>query len=62
MGPRDTAAVSGAERTSRFTVLSDSPALDGPDPLESEAIARRLEELIVASKDAAPFTVSIEAG
>lgn len=61
VSPRS-AELSGADRVSRFRVLSDSPALDGPDPLDSEAVARRLEELVVASKDAAPFTVSIEAG
>ena len=62
MGASDPSAANGAELASRFTILSDSPALEGADPLDSEGTARRLEELIVASKDAAPFTVSIEAG
>jgi CheY-like chemotaxis protein len=43
-------------------VLSDSPSLSEIDPLEAEQLAERLEALIVASKDQAPFTVSIEAG
>ena len=46
----------------RFLVLSDSPAVEGPDPLEFEAIAGRLERLIVASRTSTPFTASIEAG
>ncbi len=48
--------------TGRFVVLSDSPALDGTDPLEFEAMAGRLERIIVASRTSAPFTASIEAG
>lgn len=46
----------------QFIVLSDSPALDGPDPLDSESMARCLERLVVASGTSTPFTVSIEAG
>ena len=46
----------------RFMVLSDSPALDGTDALEFEAMAGRLERIIVASRTSAPFTASIEAG
>jgi KAP family P-loop domain len=45
-----------------FLVLSDSPAMDGTDPLEFEAMAGRLERIIVASRTSAPFTASIEAG
>ena len=45
-----------------FVVLSDSPSLDGDDPLEFEAMAGRLERIIVASRTSAPFTASIEAG
>lgn len=62
MEDREMRARAGGNGFSRFKILSDSPALDDSDPLESEAVARRLEELIVTSKDAAPFTVSIEAG
>ena len=43
-------------------VLADSPALDGTDALEFEAMAGRLERIIVASRTSAPFTASIEAG
>ncbi len=46
----------------RFMVLSDSPSLVGDDPLEFEAMAGRLERIIVASRTSAPFTASIEAG
>lgn len=46
----------------RFVVLSDSPSLDAHDPLEFEAMAGRLERIIVASRTSAPFTASIEAG
>ncbi|MGE0877496.1 MAG: P-loop NTPase fold protein [Acidimicrobiia bacterium] len=46
----------------RFVILSDSPALDGPDPLEFGPIADRLQRIILASQSSAPFTVSIEAG
>lgn len=45
-----------------FLVLSDSPAMDATDPLEFEAMASRLERIIVASRTSAPFTASIEAG
>ncbi len=45
-----------------FTVLSDNPSVDGPDALEFEAIAQRLERIIVASRESTPFTASIEAG
>ena len=46
----------------RFRVLSDVPALDGDDPLDFEAIAGRLERIILASRRSTPFTISIEAG
>src|SRR6185436_20104218 len=46
----------------RFVVLSDSPALKGTDALGFEEMAGRLERIIVASREAAPFTASIEAG
>jgi hypothetical protein len=57
------ASESGQTLTPRhFLVLSDSPAMDETDPLEFEAMAGRLERIIVASRTSAPFTVSIEAG
>ena len=55
-------APSGQVTPNSFVVLSDSPALEGSDPLEFETIAGRLERIIVASRASTPFTVSIEAG
>ena len=49
-------------RSSGFVISSDSPALDGNDPLEFESLAGRLERIIVASRASAPFTVSVEGG
>jgi hypothetical protein len=49
-------------RSRGFVISSDSPAMDGNDPLEFEALARRLERIIVASRESAPFTVSVEGG
>jgi KAP family P-loop domain len=46
----------------RFVVLSDVPALDGIDALGFEAVASRLERIILASRSSTPFTASIEAG
>lgn len=47
---------------SRFQLLSDSPRTKGPDPLGGEELARHLEDLILASRSSAPFTVSVEGG
>jgi CheY-like chemotaxis protein len=47
-----------------FAVLNDSPVGEGgnEDLLESTAVAGNLAELILASREAAPFTLAIDAG
>ncbi|WP_431925416.1 P-loop NTPase fold protein [Amycolatopsis tucumanensis] len=47
-----------------YSVLNDSPVGEGgnTDLLESTVIAGNLAELILASRDAAPFTVAVDAG
>ncbi|WAL67387.1 P-loop NTPase fold protein [Amycolatopsis cynarae] len=48
----------------RFAVLNDSPVGEGgnEDLLEATATARNLADLILASRDTAPFTLAIDAG
>ncbi|WP_410668546.1 P-loop NTPase fold protein [Amycolatopsis sp. cmx-4-68] len=47
----------------RFVVLNDAPLGDGADEdlLEVTAVARGLTDLIVASRDSAPFTLAVDA-
>jgi CheY-like chemotaxis protein len=47
----------------RFVVLNDAPVGDGNegDLLDATQVARGLADLIVASRDAAPFTLAIDA-
>jgi predicted KAP-like P-loop ATPase len=47
-----------------FVVLNDSPVGEGAneDLLESTAVAGNLAELILASREAAPFTLAVDAG
>lgn len=52
----------GASPAVRFSILSDSPNLGESDPLDSEAVAHQLEQLILGSQASTPFTVSVEAG
>ena len=59
---RRPATEDGASPATRFSILSDSPNLGESDPLGSEDVARRLEQLIVGSQASTPFTVSVEAG
>ncbi|HEX7133097.1 MAG TPA: P-loop NTPase fold protein [Iamia sp.] len=44
------------------SILADVPHLEASDPLNVEATARDLEQLILGSRSSAPFTVSIEGG
>ncbi|TVT51706.1 response regulator [Amycolatopsis rhizosphaerae] len=48
----------------RFAVLNDSPVGEGgnEDLLEATATAHNLADLILASRDTAPFTLAIDAG
>lgn len=48
--------------TNRFLLLGDEPALSGADPLQFDAVATELANLILAASDSTPFTLGIEAG